>query len=178
MFFPKTFAKSSGSEIVINTTPFKKDGSLTGLAIDNKKIISNPVETYCALCFFKKTDGWKAEIIDAQSEIDDLEKKYGTLPDIAAGGFWTILRNQEIYSFKDIKNYRTAAGICDNGKTLILLSAKNMSYMDCARIFLDEGAEAAMQFDGGRSAQLVINGKNQVRAFGRRKVPAVLGFIQ
>ena len=55
------------------------------------------------------------------------------------------------------------------------MCGKKLSYMDCAEILQKAGARTAMQFDGGRSAQLVINGKNTI-ASPRRKVAAALGF--
>lgn len=172
---PKTFAKKTGAQIVINTTPFHKDGTLAGLQIENEKMISSPVSKYCALCLFKSAEGYTARIIDSQSEIEEIQGENENNLAIAAGGFWTILRDDKIFTFKDIKNYRMAAGICDDGKTLLLLAGKKLSYMDCAQIFKELGAQSAMEFDGGISTQMVIDGKNQILA-PRKKVAAVLAF--
>lgn len=170
-FSPKTFAKKSASRLVINTTPFKKDGSPAGLVIENGNLISQPNKKYAALAIYKEESGYRARIFDSQEEIDLSDSSLY----LAAGGFWTILRDEKIYDFVDHKDYRSAAGLADGGKTLFLMCGKKLSYMDCAEILKEAGAENAMEFDGGRSAQLVIKGKNVI-AGPRRKVAAVLGF--
>ena len=168
---PKAFAKSSGSQLVINTTPFKKDGSPVGLIIEEGHLISQVNKKYAALAIYKEESGYSARIFDSQEEIDINDASLY----LAAGGFWTILRDGKINDFIDHKDYRTAVGIADDGKTLFLMCGKKLSYMDCAEILKEAGAESAMEFDGGRSAQMVINGKNVI-ASPRRKVAAVLGF--
>lgn len=174
--YPKTFARKSGAELVINTTPFKKNGSPVGLVIYRGKVLAPAQKKYAALAFFKDASGsgYKAEIFDSQTE---LFEKYGEaqLPELAMGGFWTILRDGKEYEFIDHKDFRTAVGICDGGKRLLILVGKKLSYGDCAKIFKEAGAEVAMEFDGGRSAQMVINGKNLLPGI-KRKVPVVLGF--
>lgn len=167
--------KVSDPDILINTTPFEKNGNLTGLAVSEKKLLSPPLSKYCALCLYKNQEGWKGEIIDSQDEIEKIREQNGGYPDIAAGGFWTILRDGKIFQFKNYKNYRLAAGLSENGKKLYLLCAKKKSYMDCAEILKKHGAETAMQFDGGHSAQMIIKGKKQIKA-PRVKVFAELGF--
>ena len=171
---PRTFAKKNGAGIVINTTPFKKDGTPVGLLMDDGNIYSLAVKKYADLAFYKEENGWRAQIFDSQEEIDLSGEK---VPFIAAGGFWTILRDGKEYEFIDRKDYRIAVGLCNGGKTLLSMCGKKLSYGDCAKIFKELGAETAMQFDGGRSAQMVINGKNTLKGI-RRKVPAVLGIIQ
>ena len=168
-------SKPKKAQILINTTPFLKKGELTGLAVTEKKLISPPLSDYCALCLFKDSDGWKGEIIDSQDEIEKIRQEKGDYPEIAAGGFWTILRDGEIFQFKDYKNYRIGAGLSDGGKCLYLLCAKNKNYMECAEILKESGAESAMQFDGGRSARMIIEGKKEPKRPGR-KVFAILGF--
>lgn len=168
---PRVFAKSSGSQLVINTTPFKKDGSPVGLIIEEGRLISQVNKKYAALAIYKEGNAYSARIFDSQEEIDLNDSSLY----LAAGGFWTILRDGKINDFIDHKDYRSAAGLADDGKTLFLMCGKKLSYMDCAEILKEAGAENAMEFDGGRSTQLVINGKNVI-ASPRRKVAAVLGF--
>ena len=169
---PRAFARQSRAEIVINTLPFKKDGKPVGILIDDGKVYSPAVKKYAALAFYKEESGFRAEIFDSQEEIDLSE---GKLPYIAVGGFWTILRDGKKNDFIDHKDYRIAVGLCDSGKTLLIMCAKKMSYGDCAEIFQEFGAETAMQFDGGHSAQMVVSGKNVLPGL-KRRVPVVLGF--
>lgn len=171
-FSPKAFAKSTGSQLVINTTPFKKDGSPVGLIIEEGRLISQVNKKYAALAIYKEGNAYSARIFDSQEEIDLNDSSLY----LASGGFWTILRDGKINDFIDHKDYRSAAGLTDDGKTLFLMSGKKLSYMDCAEILQKAGAQTAMQFDGGRSAQLIINGKKIIPA-PRRKVAAVLGFF-
>ncbi|EID85965.1 putative periplasmic protein (DUF2233) [Treponema sp. JC4] len=170
---PRAFARQSRAEIVINTLPFKKDGKPVGILIDDGKVYSPAVKKYAALAFYKEESGFRAEIFDSQEEIDLSE---GKLPYIAVGGFWTILRDGKKNDFIDHKDYRIAVGLCDSGKTLLIMCAKKMSYGDCAEIFQELDVEIAMQFDGGHSAQMVVNGEKAIKAPFRRKVPVVLGF--
>ena len=171
---PRNFAKQTGAGLVINTTPFKKDGTPVGLIIQDGEVFSRAVRKYAALAFYKEETGFRAQIFDSQEEIDLSGEK---VPYIAAGGFWTILRDGKEYEFIDHKDYRIAAGLCDGGKTLLIVCGKKLSYGDCAKIFKELGADVAMQFDGGSSAQMVVNGKKTLKGI-RRKVPAVLGIIQ
>lgn len=174
LFYPKEFAIKSGSEIVINTTQFAKDGTPVGLIVNNGKIIYPAVERYAGIAFFKEETGWRAEIFDSQEEIIE---KYGTneLPALAMGGFWTILRDGIEYEFLDRKDYRTAVALCDGGKTLLILVGKKLSFGDCAEIFKEQGADVAMEFDGGSSSQMVVNGRNVLPGV-KKRVPAVMGF--
>ena len=172
--YPKTFARKSGAELVINTTPFKKNGSPVGLVIYKGKVLAPAQKKYAALAFFREESGFRAEIFDSQTE---LFEKYSesNLPELAMGGFWTILREGREYEFLDRKDFRTAVGICDGGKRLLILVGKKLSYGDCAKIFKEAGAEVAMEVDGGSSSQMVIKGKNLLPGI-KRKVPVVLGF--
>ncbi len=172
--YPGTFARKSGASLVINTSPFKKNGSPAGLIIYKGRVLVEAQKKYAALAFFKEEKGWRAEIFDSQT---DLFEKYGesNLPELAMGGFWTILRDGKEYEFLDRKDFRTAVGICDGGKTLLILVGKNLSYGDCAKIFKEECAEVAMELDGGSSSQMVIKGKKLLPGI-KRRVPVVLGF--
>lgn len=170
-FSTKTFSKKSACQLVINTTPFKKDGSPAGLIVENGSQISSANKKYAALAIYREESTYRAMIYDSQEEIDLTESSLY----LAAGGFWTILRGDKIYEFIDHKDYRTTAGLSGDGKTLYLMCGKKLSYMDCAKILKEAGAESAMEFDGGRSAQMVLNGKNII-AGPRRKVAAALGF--
>ena len=169
---PVSFAQTQNCDVVINTVPFQKNGKLSGILVQNKNLVSHPNNRYSALCFYKEKTGYSARIFDSQEEIPlDGEQA----PDFAFGGFWTILRRNEIFEFIDHKDFRTAVGIGDEGKTLYILVGKKLSYGDCAQILSELDSEVAIEFDGGRSSYLVLDGKNQFQRIQRRKIPAVLG---
>ena len=131
---------------------------------------SEPQEKYAALAFFKEEIGYSAKIFDSQSEIQ------GKIPAFAVGGFWTILRGEKIYSFKDIKDFRSAAGISEDGKKLYLFCGKNLSYEETAKILKEKNVFCAMQLDGGPSSQLYYNGKNRQKSTKKQLPSVILGF--
>ena len=73
----KKIAKKNSAKIAFNTTPFQLQNKLNlnskakpvGIIYANKKTISEPVEKYSALIFFKEQNGYSAEIIKNQNEI-------------------------------------------------------------------------------------------------------------
>lgn len=121
-----------------------------------------------------------AEIFDSQSELftgrEETQNGIKQMPDFAHGGFWTILRNGEIKPFKEIKDVRSAAALKDSGKTLILFIGKPFTYTETARLFKKLGADSAIQFDGGSSANLVVNGKSCLKTGIKRKTTSAIGF--
>ena len=187
-----SFARKSGAEIVINTSPFAgKNGKwdtyahisstrkIVGIHIVNGVELSPPHASYSALIFKKADDGWKAEIIDSQTS-QDVEGA-----DFAFGGFWTTLRDGEKKGkFAPIHDSRTACGITKDGSTLFLLivegeflsMSEGLSYPECTDIFLAMGADDAMQFDGGGSSSLFIGGKNMLSYPSARINAGSIGF--
>lgn len=178
--------------VVTNTSPFNYSNRLAlkfswmpstynslGIHISEGAVKSEPVQRYCALAFFKEGDSYRASIFDSQSEEGLL------FADYAFGGFFTILRNYEILKFP-ANNYdsRNGAGLADDGKTLYLLAVEGerqsksigLPYPDCAEIFLNLGCRDAMQFDGGGTTCLFINGENILTYKPFRKSPAFMGF--
>lgn len=178
--------------VLTNTSPFKYSNKLAlkfswmpstyksiGLHIENQIIKSDPVERYCALAFFNDKDSLKAAIFDSQREEEVLKA------DFAFGGFFTILRDYEIPSFP-ANNYdsRNGAGITADGKTLYLLAVEGevqkksigLPYPDCAEIFLSLGCKDAMQFDGGGTTCLFVDGQNLLTYKPFRKSPAFMAF--
>lgn len=173
------FAKQTKSVIALNTSPFSypfgllsPKRNIVGLYIHEGKIISQGQKGYAALIFARNK---QAFIIDDQ--INTLPKDTW----FAFGGFWTILNNKTIYSFKQIKNSRTAVGISKDGFTLYVLivekslHSKGLSFSDCAKILCNMGAYKAMQFDGGNSTQFLINKKILYRPALWRKNANYLG---
>ena len=174
------FAKESGAVVAMNATPFggrngkwdlaAKLGAvrqLVGLHIENGNVIAAPVERYAAL-IFKRADtsagaGYIAEVLDNQTA----EGLQGA--DFAFGGFFTVLRDGEVCDFKvRTHDSRSGAGISQDGRTLYLLAvegempgkSQGLSYPQCGRVFKALGCDDALEFDGGSSTQLFINGKN------------------
>lgn len=124
--------------------------------------------------------GFHAEIFDSQGELftgrAETQNGIKQMPDFAHGGFWTILRNGETKPFKEIKDVRSAAALKDSGKTLILFIGKPFTYTETARLFKKLGADSAIQFDGGSSANLVVNGKSCLKTGIKRKTTSAIGF--
>ena len=173
----KKIAQKNSSKIAFNTTPFQiqnklnlnSKGKPVGIIYANKQTICEPVEKYSALIFFKEENGYSAQIIKNQKEIP---KNI----DSAAGGFFQILDDCKIISYKEIFDTRTSIGISSDKKILFILAGKNLSYDNCAKILKICGAETAMEFDGGSSTHLVIQGKSIVKKSFHRNVPALITF--
>lgn len=178
--------------VLTNTSPFQYSNRLAlkfswmpstykcvGIHMENGKIKSEPVDKYCALAFYRDGESLKAEIFDSQGDENLL------CADYAFGGFYTILRDYEIRSFP-ANNYdsRNGAGLSADGKTLYLLAVEGefqgrsigLPYPDCAEIFLKLGCKDAMQFDGGGTTCLFVDGQNLLTYKPFRKSPAFMGF--
>ncbi len=177
----ENFARRTGSQVAVNTTPFNVKCSKNpfskawpvGIQVSDGRTEVPPKDGYSAICFFDEPDGgYSAKILENQGNF----YKLGKTPLVAQGGFWVILKDGEIRKFKNIKDVRSAAALKDGGRTLLVFAGKNFSYMDCAEILQNLGAEEAMQFDGGNSTNLVINGRPVLKYGIRRRVPSMIGF--
>ena len=186
----KDFAKKQNAFAAINTTPFEyKNIFLKRTICGTHKASGNEYgiieNRYCALCFNCKGKDRKliseCRIIRNQTETE-LEKY-----DFCFGGFFVILENGCVEEkYKNIKDARVAAGLADGGKVLYLMEVEGgtfskfcgLSYSDCAKIFKALGCSDAMQFDGGNSSQLVLEGRTLSKVFMRVKQAAFLGFSQ
>ncbi len=89
--------------------------------------------------------------------------------DFAFGGFFVVLENGEVcYDFIRRHTSRTGAGLSADGRTLYILVAEGevpsksegLSYPQCGEIFKAMGCTDALEFDGGGSTELCINGKS------------------
>ena len=182
-FSVKNFAQQNNLTVAVNTTPFAKDGRLVktqGIIKDNGSILSEPVEKYCALAITTGQDGALSCTILQNQTATQIEQY-----EHAIGGFFVILKNGKIQDFAQTRRSRTACGIDDSGRTLFLfavtpdfsLTDKNgLSYSECAAILQNLGCVQAMQFDGGHSTAMVVNGKTVRAPLFQRKVSAALGF--
>lgn len=175
----KKFAEKNGCFAAINANPFVTSSKLNpfyskrkpvGIYIDNFNEFSEAKEKYAAIAFFREETGYSAKIFDSQTELSKEN------PEFAVGGFWTILQDEKIYSFKDIKDFRSAAGISKDGKKLYLFCGKKLSYMETAKILQQKNVFCAIQLDGGSSSQFYFCGKNRQSAAKKRLPSVILGF--
>lgn len=169
------FAASEQPVVLINATPFDKEGNLVGLHRESGTQFSGPVARYAAIGFSQG----RAEIFTSQSE-----EKLSDFPN-AFGGFFTVLEGAEIrQDFIARSDSRSGAGLFADGSTLFLLvvegerpqQSRGLSYPQCAEIFLAMGCRDALEFDGGGSAELCINGKSVLSYRVRRLHGNCFGF--
>jgi hypothetical protein len=177
--FISTFAKKEQSYITINGTPFSFPLSklipkykLVGIHIKNGKVLSPANDKYGAICF---TEDQKAIIINSQSEIENISNVK-----TAIGGFWTILENDTIFSFKPYRDSRMVVGVNKKGTKLFILGVEKtkseggLTYMECAEILKEAGAVKALQLDGGGSTGLYTIQGNNLLIKPKRPIPNVL----
>lgn len=182
-FTVEDFAKETGAKYAINTTPFDDESSeeikIQGITKFNGQILSSAVEKYSALGFFYNSEG-KLRATVIQNQTDDEIQKYPA----AFGGFFTILKNQEILEYKAYKDSRIACGIDETGRYLYILGViskkllgnSGMTYMECAELLLNSGCTDAIEFDGGHSSAFVFPETGYVHPPMNRKIPAAIGF--
>ena len=173
------FAQENNLLLALNATPFSYSNgilsatrTIVGLYVNEGKEYSAGIEKYAALCFTKDN---KAFIVNSQLDPLISDAWY------AFGGFWTILENNTIIQFKEIKDARTAVGINPNGTELYILTVEKnskslgLNYMDCAKILQDCGATKAIQLDGGGSTSLIIGKNKSSSVVSNRKVAISFG---
>ena len=182
-FSVKSFARQRDLTVAVNTTQFSIEGSTVkaqGLIKAGATILSEPVQSYCALCFTADGEGKLTCAISDNQTSTGIDKY-----DYVIGGFFVILQDGQIPDFVQTRRSRTACGTDDTGQLLYLfavtpdfsLKDKNgLSYPECAAILKQLGCTNAMQFDGGHSTSMVINGKNVQTPLFQRKVAAAMGF--
>lgn len=168
-------AKKHNAVIAINTSPYTSKKKVVGVTKTNNREITPPNQRYAALCFSEEP--LRAHIVNSQTE-----EALNCYP-FATGGFFTIIDQGQIITFKKFKHSRTAAGTSDQGRFLYLFAASpkfnladndGMTFEDCAEILLELGCDNALQFDSGHSTGLYLNGRLLEKPFPQRKVPAVL----
>ncbi len=178
-FFLKNFAKKTKSIVAVNTVPFdmapKSYLPVSVVKIDGE-IICPLNSNYSALAFSQNP--LRAKIIKNQNEDDIADCDY------VFGGFFTILEDGEIFEFAKYKRSRTAVGIADGGRELYLFATcgincptgrNGLNFEECAVILKALGCTDAMEFDGGHSTGLAIQGEDTIRPSLQRKIPAAFG---
>ena len=175
------FAKKYGCIVAINATPFSGRNStwnfstkignvrqLVGVHRIDGIEFSSPNEHYSALAFTKtistsETQSLRATVIEHQTE--SALSNYTT----CFGGFFSILSGGEKKHFAvQTHDSRSSAGVSKDGRFLYLLAvegetpsqSEGLSYPQCADIFKAMGCTDALEFDGGSSTDLCVNGKS------------------
>lgn len=182
-FRVKSFARKNHLTVAINTTPFSMNTEPykpIGIIKDKENILSAPAENYCALAITTDENGELSCVILKNQTAAKIEQY-----DYAIGGFFVVLQEGQILEFAQNRRSRTACGTDDTGSILYLFAVtpdfhltdrNGLSYPECAAIMKQLGCTNAMQFDGGHSTAMVINGKNVRTPLFQRRVPAAMGF--
>ncbi len=160
----KEFAKKNKCIIAFNASPFiKREKKLVCIAGVHKKdgiFFSKPNNIYAALAF---KEDLTATVIPVQTNENCIEYEH------VFGGFYPVLLNGEEQEFKSkALDSRCGAGVSKDGKILYILivegertdKSTGLSYNQCAKIFKAIGCWSALEFDGGGSTQLCLNGKS------------------
>lgn len=171
------FAKNTGCIIAMNATPFagRTSSRLSTCISRTRQImgihkidgieIAAPIRTYSALAFTYTADTNKlrAKIIMNQTDASIADQK------TVLGGFFTILKDGAKRSFNvSTHDSRSAAGVSKDGRFLYLLAVEGerpsksigLSFPQCADILLKADCFDALEFDGGSSTDLCVNGKS------------------
>ena len=176
----KTFSTQNNAIAAINTQPFKKKMGksfpINCLKADGKIIF--PVNSrYSALAF--NFNPLRAYVIKNQTE-EEISNY-----DFVTGGYFTIVKDGEILPYKRIRAARSAAATSNQGSFLYFFatcgknftgSNSGLTYEECALILKKLGADQALQFDGGHSTGLNIQGQDIIRPNFQRKVPSLMAF--
>ncbi len=174
------FAKQSGCILAFNTSPFDTSSAteIRGVHIAKGIRISDCIEKYAALAL-KKTSGgtWHACVIASQNEKAVEEN------DFVLGGFFAVVLDGQAQHFAHHSyEARMGAGISADGKTLYIMmvektnSLRGLSYQQCAKVFLALGCSNALEFDGGHSTELYLDGTTLTGTSPCRKQAAMFGF--
>ena len=175
------FAAEQNCVVAINATQFDFS-SIVGIHKSNGTVLAEPVEKYAAIAFRREQNGeqsYSAKIFAAQTAPELAEY------DFAFGGFFVVLENSEVcYDFIRRHTSRTGAGLSADGRTLYILVAEGeqhsksegLSYPQCGEIFKAMGCTDALEFDGGDSTELCINGKSVLSYKNWRTQATSLGF--
>ena len=174
------FAARENCMVAINATPYDKT-KLAGIYKVNGEILSGPAARYAALGLQCGADGavTRARVFDLQTDGELKDFNY------AFGGFFTVLEAGEVrQDFIRRTDSRSGAGISADGRTLYFLVVEGertrhsigLSYPQCGQVFRAMGCSDALEFDGGGSAELCINGQSVLSYKVRRTNGNSFGF--
>lgn len=172
-------ARKSCVRVAFNATQFESKfyvfNRLKGVFRMDGKEVSLPVEKYAALLFESSLkngacgEGFRASIVGNQTEEALLGWKN------AVGGFFVVLKDGVPCQFKvQSLRARVGVGLSGNAKTMYVLVVEEnnscgLSYGHCALLFKALGCSDAMEFDGGHSTALYIDGKSVLLGYPWRK---------
>jgi len=172
--------------VAINSVPFAYSGKKAepvGVVKIEKDQRAQLVEKYAAFLFTKQADAsYSVKIIENQKAEDCAEF------DNAIGGFYQILSEGELRSFKHFRNSRVALGVTADSQYVYLFTALSnsltdesaLTYEECGKILKAFGCNNALQFDGGRSSLLNVNEIEKSSLIGKSRkkdIPYFLVFI-
>jgi len=199
-FFNSLKLDENTSSVIINTSPYSSHGTILdrkifhsklkplGIFQVGKKRFSEVNNRYAMLLLSQDDKGYKAKIIAHQNELD-IQNSYKEALSFVIGGYFVVLKDGELFDSTGnnfaytSQNARTAIGIADEGKSLILLcvegkkKSKGLSYPECAKLLKSMGATDALQFDGGTSSAMLIDGKNPLISLSKRKNTSYIAFL-
>ena len=163
-------ARNASVRLAFNATQFESKflvfNRLKGVCRIDGVEISKPVEKYCALLFDSPLQkgacgkGFRASIVESQTE----EALLGWRN--AVGGFFVVLKDGIPCHFKvESLRARVGVGLTEGAKTMYVLvveenNSSGLSYGHCALLFKALGCRDAMEFDGGHSSALYVDGKS------------------
>ena len=172
-------ARKSCVRVAFNATQFESKflvfNRLKGVFRMDGEEVSLPVEKYAALLFESSLkngacgEGFRASIVESQTEEALLGWKN------AVGGFFVVLKGGQVCQFKvQSLRARVGVGLSGNAKTMYVLVVEEnnscgLSYGHCALLFKALGCSDAMEFDGGHSTALYIDGKSVLLGYPWRK---------
>ena len=174
------FAERENCVAAINATPFDKT-RLAGILKADGEVLSGPVARYAALGLRCDEDGAVtcARVFESQKDAGLADC------DFAFGGFFVVLEGGKVRTeFVRRGDSRSGAGVSADGKTLYLLVVEGerfsksigLSYPQCGEIFRAMGCRDALEFDGGGSSELCINGRSVLSYRVRRVQGNSFGF--
>ena len=181
---PSAVRKTS-CRIAFNATQFETKfllfNRLKGVCRIEGEEISKPIEKYAALLFDSPLkdgacgQGFRASIVESQTEEALLGWKN------AVGGFFVVLKDGKPCQFEvHSLRARVGVGLTEASKTMYLLVVEEnkscgLSYGQCALLFRALGCKDAMEFDGGHSSALYVDGKNVLDGYPwRNSLNAIL----
>ncbi len=174
------FAARENCILAMNATPFDRT-KLAGLYKLGGKFLSEPIARYAALGLQCDKDGAVVQARIFESQTDEELADWNSV----FGGFFVVLRDGQVCT-EFVRRYtaRSGAGISADGKTLYLLVVEGerprqslgLSYPQCGEIFLAMGCSDALEFDGGGSSDLCINGQSVMNYRVRRVQGNSFGF--
>ncbi len=172
-------ARKSCVRVAFNATQFESKfyvfNRLKGVFRMDGEEVSLPVEKYAALLFESSLkngvcgEGFRASIVGNQTEEALLGWKN------AVGGFFVVLKDGVPCQFKvQSLRARVGVGLTEDVKTMYVLVVEEnnscgLSYGHCALLFKALGCSDAMEFDGGHSTALYIDGKSVLLGYPWRK---------